>query len=63
MEKFTHSEYPWVSARGDLTEAESSNQIINKEDIGKYFESVKEKYNMINPNDIETYAQTMFKQI
>lgn len=63
LEKFTHSELPWLSARGDLTETESSNQIIHKEDIGKYFESVKKKYDMINPNDIESYAQIMFKQI
>lgn len=63
LEKFTHSESPWLSARGDLAETESSNQIIQKKDIGKYFESVKEKYNMINPTDIESYAQTMFKQI
>lgn len=63
LEKFTHSESPWLSARGNLTEVETSNQIIHKEDIGEYFKSVKEKYNMLNPNDIESYAQTMFKQI
>ncbi len=63
LENFTHSEEPWVSARGELTDREPSNQIINKEDIGKYFKSVKEKYNMINPNDIKSYAQTMFRQI
>lgn len=63
LEKFTHSESPWLSARGSLTEEETSNQIIHKKDIGKYFESVRKKYNMINPNDIESYSQTMFKKI
>lgn len=63
LEKFTHSECPWLSAREGLTEIEASNQIIQKEDIGKYFKMVKEKYNMINPNDIESYTQKMFKQI
>lgn len=63
LEKFTHSEFPWLSARGNLTEAELSDQIIRKEDIGRYFESVKEKFNMINPNDIKSYAQTMFERI
>lgn len=63
LEKFTHSELPWLSARGELSDTESSNHVINKEDIGKYFVNVKEKYNMINPNDIESYTQTMFKQI
>lgn len=61
LEQFTHSELPWLSARGNLTEGEPSNQIIHKEVIGEYFESVKEKYHMINPNDIGAYAQTMFR--
>lgn len=63
LEKFTHSEAPWLSARGDLPETEPSDKVITKEDIGKYFNSVKEKYNMINPNDIKAYTQAMFQQI
>ena len=63
LEKFTHSETPWLSARGNLLENEPSGKIIDKDDIGKYFDSVKEKYNMINPNDIKAYTQTMFQQI
>lgn len=63
LEKFTHSETPWLSARGNLLETEPSDKIIDKNDIGKYFDSVKEKYNMINPNDIKVYTQTMFQQI
>ncbi len=63
LEHFTHSETPWLSARGDLLENEPSNKVINKDEIATYFDSVKEKYNMINPNDIKEYAQTMFQQI
>lgn len=63
LEKFTHSETPWLSARGNLLETEPSDKVIAKDDIGKYFDSVKEKYNMINPNDIKAYTQTMFQQI
>lgn len=63
LEKFTHSETPWLSARGNLLETELSDKIIDKTDIGKYFDSVKEKYNMINPNDIKEYTETMFRQI
>jgi len=63
LESFTHAETPWLSARGNLAETEPSDQIIKKENIGKYFTSVKEKYNMINPNDIKAYTQTMFQQI
>lgn len=63
LEKFTHSEAPWLSARGELLEDAPSDRIILKERIGEYFSAVKEKYNMINPNDIKVYAQTMFQQI
>ncbi len=63
LERFTHSETPWLFARADLTEDELSDRIIPKEEIGEYFESVKDKYNMINPNDIEAYARTMFEHI
>ena len=63
LEKFTHSESPWILARGELPENVSSNRTIQKDQIGNYFNAVKEKYNMINPNDIKKYAQTMFQQI
>lgn len=63
LEKFTHSEAPWLSVRGELLENVPSDRIILKEQIGEYFSAVKEKYNMINPNDIKVYAQTMFQQI
>jgi len=63
LEKFTHSETPWMSARANLLNNEPSDRIITKSEIGKYFTSVKEKYNMINPNDIKAYTQSMFQQI
>lgn len=63
LEKFTHSETPWLIARGFLLENEASDNIIDKDDIGKYFHSVKKKYNMINPNDIKVYTQTMFELV
>jgi hypothetical protein len=63
LEKFTHSETPWLSTREDLPEDAASNRIIEKKLIGDYFNTVKEKYDMINPNDIKGYAQKMFEQI
>lgn len=63
LERFTHSETPWLLTREKLPESVASNKIILKDKIARYFNAVKEKYNMINPNDIKDYTQTMFKQI
>lgn len=63
LEEFTHSETPWLSARGDLPKNVPSNRIIDKEKIGDYFSCVKEKYVMLSPNDIKAYAEKMFQQI
>ncbi|RDU23732.1 type II toxin-antitoxin system antitoxin SocA domain-containing protein [Anaerosacchariphilus polymeriproducens] len=60
---FTHSETPWLSTRGELSPTTVSDRTIEKELIGTYFSAVKEKYNMINTNDIKGYAQKMFEQM
>ena len=63
LELFTHSEEPWLSTRGDLTPTASSTVTIDKNRIGNYFKAIKEKYAMINPNDIKSYSQNMFEHI
>lgn len=63
LEIFTHSEMPWLIARGALPATEASYPVIQKELIGDYFSAVKEKYNMINPKDIKGYTTAMFEQI
>lgn len=60
LEHFTHNEKPWLSARGDLPVYAHSDTVISKVSIHKYFSAVKEKYNMVAPNDIRIYAQEMF---
>jgi uncharacterized phage-associated protein len=62
LERFTHSEMPWLKTRGSLPTNAYSNRIISKEAIGEYFTAVKQKYNMLTPNDIENYAQIMFNR-
>lgn len=63
LEKFTHLEEPWLLTRGDLPDGAPSDAVIEKEIIGKYFLSVKEKYRMITTGDIQSYAQSMFQKI
>ena len=63
LEQFTHNETPWIKARNGLPVGAPSNRIISQESIHEYFYSVKEKYNMITPDDIHIYAQKMFLRI
>ena len=63
LEQFTHNETPWIKARNGLPVGVPSNRIISQESIHEYFYSVKEKYNMITPDDIHIYAQKMFLRI
>lgn len=60
LERFTHNEAPWLTARGDLPITAPSDRIIEKSLIADYFSKVKAKYNMVNPGDIRAYAQDMF---
>lgn len=60
LEKFTHNETPWLTARGSLPITSPSDRVIEKDLIGSYFEAVKVKYNMTNPGDIKEYSRDMF---
>jgi putative zinc finger/helix-turn-helix YgiT family protein len=60
LERFTHNETPWLSARGDLSVKAPSDKVIDKTLIGDYFSTVKSKYSMISPGDIREYAKAMF---
>ena len=59
LEEFTHNEAPWISARENIPSSSRSNCIITQQSIHDYFSTVKEKYNMVSPSDIRTYAQEM----
>lgn len=63
LERFTHNETPWLMTRGDLPEPAPSDRIIEKAVIGAYFDTVKAKYNMVNPRDIKDYAQEMIQRL
>jgi putative zinc finger/helix-turn-helix YgiT family protein len=63
LERFTHSEMPWIKTRGNLPADAHSDFIISKELIGEYFLAVKQKYDMLAPNDIENYSKVMFNRI
>jgi len=63
LEKFTHSEQPWLQTRGDLPASVSCDRIITKDLIGRYFVEVKKHYDMMDIFDIEQYSKKMFEKI
>lgn len=63
LESFTHLEEPWILARKGLSIRESSNEIINRDNIGKYFTKIKERYEMLNPTDIKNYTSELFSKV
>jgi uncharacterized phage-associated protein len=60
LARFTHSEMPWIAARGELPAGTASHRVIMKDSIGGYFTSVRKKYEMLAPDDIAQYAREMF---
>ena len=63
LEKMTHIEMPWLETRGDLKHNEVSSKNIDKELIAKYFEEIKNKYNMKNLGDIRNYSSELFEDV
>jgi len=62
LEEMTHSERPWQLTRKGLEPGENSDRIIEKELINKYFVEVKEKYDMLNVEDIKDYSEDLFRR-
>jgi putative zinc finger/helix-turn-helix YgiT family protein len=63
LEKMTHIEEPWRITRKGLSDNESSDRIINKELIAKYFGEIKSKYGMLNISDIKDYSRDLFSKL
>jgi len=63
LEGITHAETPWLLTRGDLPASLATDRKIDKQLIGDYFRTVKDKNNMLNPSDIGVYSKKMFEQI
>lgn len=63
LEKMTHAEMPWSITRAGLRDDESSDRIIEKDLIRKYFEAIKLKHNMLNISDISDYSTDLFNKL
>lgn len=63
LEEMTHCEKPWVITRKGLKKNEACSRIIEKELIDSYFIDIKNKYNLVNIDDIQQYSSSLFKNI
>jgi len=52
LENMTHAELPWKEARGDLAPNEPCKEIISKENIKKYFDLLREVFNIVEVHEI-----------
>lgn len=62
LRDITHNERPWIEARGSLLPTDRSTTVIKQETIESYFRDVVEKYQIINPRDIQRYCEAMLKR-
>ncbi len=63
LEHMTHIEEPWRNSRKGLESFEESNNIISKDEIASYFDSVRDKYKMLNFTDLKDYSIDLFSKI
>lgn len=58
LEKITHSEAPWISARIDYEPLQSSRELIEKDSIRQYFKKVSETYGIETVESLNRYIQS-----
>lgn len=63
LEKMSHSEMPWLKTRDGLDENESSIRVIEKECIKNYFDKVRDKYDIVNPEYISEYSFVLAQKV
>ncbi len=63
LRDITHREKPWIEARGTLLPGDRSVTPLSHYTINAYFESVVQKYSILNPCDIVKYSCDMFRKV
>ncbi|MBU3180693.1 type II toxin-antitoxin system antitoxin SocA domain-containing protein [Clostridium psychrophilum] len=63
LERMTHIEAPWNITRKELSNYDSSDRIIDKKIINEYFNSIKNKFEMLNIADIKDYSADLFSKV
>lgn len=61
LEKITHNETPWINARTDYEPLQPSREIIEKNEIMKYFSLVADRYGIDTEENLNSYIQSYMK--
>ena len=59
LSRITHSEQPWIEARGNLKANDRGFTEISRTTIDGYFKQVISNYQIVNPCDIKKYSREM----
>lgn len=59
LEKITHNEEPWKSARKGYGDQVPSSELVSKDSIRKYYESVNEVYGVGSEEGVREYIRHM----
>lgn len=62
LERITHNEEPWKNARQGYGDNIPSNEILSKDNIREYFESVDKRYGIDSEEGIRDYIHDMLKK-
>lgn len=63
LSRMTHSEMPWIEARGTLQPGDRSVTVVERNSINRYFDSVVKKYAILNPCEISRYSKACYKAV
>ena len=63
LEKMTHLTVPWQKARSDVEAKEASTQVIEKDEMKKFFKQVCENYHITSSNELSRYSTKIFKKV
>ena len=61
LEKITHNEEPWKNARRGYADHIPSSEMLTKDSIQKYYETVDMKYGIETEQGLMNYIQDMLK--
>ena len=63
LRDFTHSEQPWLEARGNLRPEDRCMNIISRDTINSYFDTMAKKYGITDPQDIGKYCAAKLNKV